>query len=217
MSPSTSTPAARALSTVQWGLGWVRGAPGDRTRAANPDQSATVRSSTAKPSASACIRLETLSSHSTGSAPPALSARAAVSPDRPRPKTAILRPSKPGTGIMALSQLQGGETDQGQHGRDDPEADDDRRFRPAHLFEMVVDRSHQEDALLRGLEVGDLDHDRGGLDDEQAADDAQNQLVLGGHGDGAERTAKGQGAGVAHEDLGRRRVVPEEAGAPADD
>jgi hypothetical protein len=39
-SPRTGTPAALALSTVQCGLGWVRGAPGDRTRAAKPDQSA---------------------------------------------------------------------------------------------------------------------------------------------------------------------------------
>ena len=100
MSPITSTPAARALSTVQCGLGWVSGAPGDSTRAANPDQSATVRSSTANPSASACIRLETLSSHRTGTPPPAFSARAAVSPDRPRPKTAMRRRSKPGTKIM---------------------------------------------------------------------------------------------------------------------
>ena len=101
MSPMISTSASRALPTVQCGFGWVSGAPGDRTRAAKPDQSAVVRSSTEKPSASACMRLETLSSHSTGRAPPALRARAAVSPDLPRPKTAILRPSKPGTGIMA--------------------------------------------------------------------------------------------------------------------
>src|SRR5690606_37794689 len=217
MSPMTSIPASRALSTVQCGLGWVRGAPGDRTRAAKPEQSAAVRSSTAKPSASACMRLETLSSHSTGRAPPALWARAAVSPDLPRPKTAILRPSKPGTGIMALSQLHGGEAGEGQHGRDDPEADHHRRLRPAHLLEVVVDRGHQEDALAGGLEVGDLDHHRGRLDHEQAADDAQHQLVLGGHGDGAERAAEGQRAGVAHEDLGRRGVVPEEADAAADE
>ena len=81
----------------------VHHAPGERTSAANPDQSADVRSSTANPSASACIRLETLSSQSTGRAPPAFSARAAVSPDRPRPKTAMRRPSKPGTGIIYLS------------------------------------------------------------------------------------------------------------------
>ena len=103
MSPITSTPAAPALPTVQCGSGCVSGAPGDSTSAANPDQSALVRSSTANPSASACIRLETLSSHSTGRAPPAFSARAAVSPDRPRPKTATRRPSKPGTGIIYLS------------------------------------------------------------------------------------------------------------------
>ena len=100
MSPMISTDAALALSTVQCGLGWVRGAPGDRTRAANCDQSARPRSSTAKPSASACIRPETLSSQRMGMAPPACSARAAVIPDRPRPKTATRRPSKPGTAII---------------------------------------------------------------------------------------------------------------------
>jgi hypothetical protein len=51
---------------------------------------------------------------------------------------------------------------------------------------------------------------------EQAADDRQDDLVLGGHGDGAQRAAQRQRAGVAHEDLGRRRVVPEEAQAGAD-
>ncbi|MNJ22857.1 hypothetical protein D3C77_172320 [compost metagenome] len=70
-SPRIGTPAAWARSTLQCGLGWVSGAPGDRTRAAKPDQSARVRSSTMKPSASACIRPETPSSHRMGIAPPA--------------------------------------------------------------------------------------------------------------------------------------------------
>ena len=51
-------------------------ASGRRTRTSRR----AVRSSTAKPSASACMRLDRLSSHSTGSAPPAWSARAAVRP-----------------------------------------------------------------------------------------------------------------------------------------
>jgi hypothetical protein len=44
MSPMISTPAWRASSTHQCGLGWVSGTPGDRTRQAKPDQSASRRS-----------------------------------------------------------------------------------------------------------------------------------------------------------------------------
>ncbi len=82
---------------------------------------------------------------------------------------------------------------------------------------MVVNRGHQEDALAGQLVITDLDHDRGGLDHEQAADDAQHQFMLGGHGHRTQGTAQGQRASVAHEDLGWRRVVPEEPHAPADD
>ena len=52
--------------------------------------------------------------------------------------------------------------------------------------------------------------------DEQAADDGEHDLVLGGDGDRAEHAAERQRAGVAHEDRRRRRVEPQEAEAGAE-
>ena len=43
MSPTISTPAALAFSTVQCGSGWVSGTPGESIRAANCDQSAVAQ------------------------------------------------------------------------------------------------------------------------------------------------------------------------------
>src|SRR3954471_12616769 len=182
MSPTISTPAALAFSTVQCGAGWVRGTPGDSIRAANRDQSAVVRSTIGKPSAAAASREAGFSSQSATSAPPATRARAAAKPVRAKPNTATVFPSKPRTGIMAslcppLPQLQGGEAQQGQHDRDDPEADHDGRLRPAELLEVVVDRGHQEDPAARAFEPGDLDHDAEQLGHEQAADDRQHELL----------------------------------------
>ena len=55
------------------------------------------------------------------------------------------------------------------------------------------------------------------LDHEQAADDPEHDLVLGGDRDRAERAAEREAAGIAHEDRGRRGVEPEEGEAGADD
>ena len=100
-SPMISTPAARALVTVQCGAGWVNGTPGASTRAANRLQSASAKSSTAKPAAVAASRPAALSSAATTVAPPAASARAAAKPDLPRPKTATALPANVVTAIMA--------------------------------------------------------------------------------------------------------------------
>src|SRR3569623_1963360 len=207
MSPITGTPAALARTTLQCGSGWVRGTPGASTRAWNDAQSALDRSSSSTPSAAATARDFSFSSLNTGCAPPAFSARAAGSPLRPRPKIATRCPSKPRTVIIRLAQLERGQADQGQERGHDPEADHDGRLGPAQLLEMVVDRGHQEHPLLGQLVVADLDHHRERLDHEEAADDAQHDLVLGADRAGAERAAQSQRTGVAHEDLGRRGVV----------
>ena len=55
------------------------------------------------------------------------------------------------------------------------------------------------------------------LEHEQAADDHQHELMVGGDRDRAERSAEREAAGVAHEDRGRRRVEPEEGQPGADD
>ena len=104
MSPRISTPSVLARSTVQCGVGWVSGTPGDSIKAANSDQSAWVRSVTSKPSAIAASREAALSSQSATLAPPATRARADAKPVRARPNTATVLPSKPRTGIMVATR-----------------------------------------------------------------------------------------------------------------
>ncbi len=65
-----------------------------------------------------------------------------------------------------LPQLERRQADQRQDDGDDPEPDDHLAFRPTELFEMVVDRRHQEHALAGQLEPGDLNDHRHDLDHE---------------------------------------------------
>ena len=88
-----------------------------------------------------------------------------------------------------LPQLQRGQSNQGKNHGNDPETHDDGRLRPALLLEMVVERRHSEDALACQLEGQHLHNHRNGLKHEQAADDGENDLMLDGDGDGAERAA----------------------------
>ncbi len=82
---------------------------------------------------------------------------------------------------------------------------------------MVVDRGHQENALLRALVIHDLDDHAQRLDHEKATDDGQHDLVLGADRDGAKRAAQGQRPRVAHEHGRRGCVVPQEPQARAED
>src|SRR5690242_4078214 len=100
MSPITSTPAWRAISTLQCGAGWVSGAPGVRISAAKFCQDALRRSAVTKPACAALATLSALSSAATTSAPPAFSAWQLASPEPPRPNTATVLPAKEVTGIM---------------------------------------------------------------------------------------------------------------------
>jgi hypothetical protein len=68
--------------------------------------------------------------------------------------------------------------------------------------------------VLRVLEVGHLGHHRERLDDEDAAHHREHDLLARDDGDRAERAAERERADVAHEDLRRMRVEPQE-GQPA--
>ncbi len=81
---------------------------------------------------------------------------------------------------------------------------------------MVMDRRHAENALAGELEAGDLDHHRQRFHHEHAAHDEQHHFLADDHGNGAQRCAQGQRADVAHEDLRRIGVEPEEAEAGTD-
>jgi hypothetical protein len=68
---------------------------------------------------------------------------------------------------------------------------------------MMVQRRHAEHPLLGQLERGHLDDDRQGFEDEQAAHQDEEDLLLGDHRHAADRGAERERADVAHEHLGR--------------
>src|SRR5215204_1274256 len=47
---------------------------------------------------------------------------------------------------IKLSKFDGSKSQCGQHGGDEPEADDDLRLRPAFALEMMMQRGHEEDS-----------------------------------------------------------------------
>ena len=70
---------------------------------------------------------------------------------------------------------------------------------------------HEEDALaVRKPEVGGLNHDGEGLRHKDAAHHGKHQLLTGNDRHRSETAAKRERAHVAHEDLRRMRVEPEE-------
>src|SRR3954449_9035417 len=138
MSPITSQPACRAISTDQCGAGCVSGAPGVKISAAKFDHDTVRRSAVVKPACAALATFSVLSSPAITSAPPAFKAWQLASPEPPRPKTATVLPAKEVTGIKVSPQFQRGEAGQRQHHRDDPEPDHDLRLGPAFLFEVVM-------------------------------------------------------------------------------
>jgi len=87
---------------------------------------------------------------------------------------------------------------------------------------MMLQRRHPEhpDRLAgpdpRYLEHADLDHHRQRDDHEQAAQDRQQQLGSGHDRQAGQGAAEAERADVAHEDLGRGRVPPQEAEARAE-
>src|SRR3954465_4515538 len=107
MSPITSTPACRAISTDQCGAGWVSGAPGVKISAEKFDHDTVRRSAGVKPACAALATLSALSSPAITSAPPAFRAWQLARPEPPRPKTATVLPAKEVTGIMASPSFRG--------------------------------------------------------------------------------------------------------------
>ena len=66
------------------------------------------------------------------------------------------------------------------------------------------------------LNERDLDDHRQRFDDEDAADEYEQELLLDQQRDGAERAAQAERADVAHEDVGGVGVPPQKAEAGAD-
>src|SRR5215469_10569380 len=92
----------------------------------------------------------------------------------------------------SLPEFQGGQGEEGEDQRGDPEADDDLRFGPAQQFEVMVDGGHLEDALLAQLVGGYLQDDGEGFNHEDAADEGEKQFLLDHDGDGANGATQGK-------------------------
>ena len=78
---------------------------------------------------------------------------------------------------------------------------------------MMVNGRHEKDTLVRKVEVDDLNHDRQGLDDKQAADDEGNDLGVGDDGGAGKSGAQRQRAGITHKNTRRIAVEPQKAQA----
>ncbi len=81
------------------------------------------------------------------------------------------------------------------------------------LSESVVNRRGTEQsygaALALGVfEVEALQNDTQALDKENAAENGEQQLLVDDDGTHADDAANGQRTRIAHEDLGRERIVP---------
>src|SRR5258708_25716223 len=74
-----------------------------------------------------------------------------------------------------------------------------------------MQRGHLEDTFLAQLVRSYLEDDREPLNHEYPADKRQQELLFNDDGHGADGAAQRERAYVAHEYLGRVRVVPEKA------
>src|SRR5215207_6334069 len=100
-------------------------------------------------------------------APPRFRASATARPERARPKTATFFPCIDLAANIEgriLSELERGKAEQREHEGDDPEPDDDRRFLPALLLKMMMQRRHGEYAPAPNLEGEHLNDDRNGFE-----------------------------------------------------
>ena len=78
--------------------------------------------------------------------------------------------------IKSLSQLEEeGKTERAKGSRHNPKTDDDLGLRPALLFKMMMNGSHEEHALLGEVVAHDLNHDGKRLDNEKASDNERRR------------------------------------------
>src|ERR1700678_2982399 len=135
--------------------------------------------------------------------------RIAATPDRAIPTTTTLVPSS--LRMSFLSQLQSRQREQSHHQSRDPKAGNDLRFFPAQLFEMMMDRRHLEDPLLAQLVTAHLQNYRQRFDHVDTTDENEQDFLLDQNRNDTQRSAQRQRSHVAHENLGRMRVVPKES------
>src|SRR5688500_4830729 len=91
------------------------------------------------------------------------------------------------------------EAEQARQSRDDPEADGDLLLGPSDELEVVMQRSHAEDAAAAELVAADLEHDAHDDREEDDPDDSQQRQLAVDGGDHGERGPEAEGPRVAHE------------------
>src|SRR5215469_6062221 len=227
-SPITSTPASAALASSgvsgrSPGEVTTRPVPGG-TAAPGPSCSGPSRTATpALASRAATSRRSASSRESTAVtwAPWLTSSVLADWPVMPRPATTTGRPARSANWatapaeVIGLGRQPGGvedaEPECDAQAADQPEPDHHGRLRPAEHLEMMVQWRHPEHSPAGHLVEAHLRDDGQRDDHEQPAEDGEQQLSLGADGQTSQHAAEGQRAGVAHVDLGRRRIPPQEA------
>src|SRR5262249_52950895 len=223
-SPMTGTPALRAFATTGCsggtpGLITIKSASANVSARCPPSSSATPswRSGSAA-GASGCV------SDNVPRAPRFASSSAAAMPLLAAPATVTRFPFTSGSRAPSHEppattspELQRCEAEQREDDSHDHEPADDLRLAPPALLEVVMERRHLEHALAGHLEGRHLDDDRQSFEQEDAADNKQQQLLLDQNRHRRESGAERERADIAHENFRGIRVVPEEAERRADD
>src|SRR5579883_1067684 len=206
-SPITAAPRARAASSGGRSAGTsgestMRSAPSNTSGACRANGTRS-RSSSAPASGSSSSGFRSVARTA---APCSARSFTAAIPDFLSPTTRAWRLAN----SMALPQLQRGQREEREHQARDPETRDNFRFRPAQRLEVVVQRGHFEDALAAAeLVAADLQDDGERLQNEDAADENQQHLLLDQDRHHRHRSAEPERTYVAHENLRGMRVVPE--------
>src|SRR5690606_10451645 len=193
---STSPHSGRPRSRAAVSSGAVGRQPGEVTTRSTSSGSVAVAPGPSRivaPSTSsnrACSRRRSSPSDSSStstSAPRCVRVSAAANPLTPNPATTARTPSQDESRSSEETSrsertddplpVEESDAADDADAADDPEPDDDRDLGPALELEVVLQRSHPEDALAPGeLEVADLQDHRERDDDEQATEHHEQQL-----------------------------------------
>src|SRR5262249_42086681 len=91
---------------------------------------------------------------------------------------------------LPLSQLQRRQGEQGEDERRNPKSNDNLRFAPSQQLEMMMNRSHAQNALAAQFERSDLQDYGQCFDHKNPADKEQQNLLLDDDSDRSECAAE---------------------------
>src|SRR5690554_1119624 len=239
-SPHTGTPdpSAQRIS------GWLGGNPGEvTTRSGAKSERSSVLSaprsrvtSPAPITVSSSERWGSASDANTStSAPSSTRVSATENPVTPSPSTATLSPRQSACQLVSAAicagdfivdsqsarqpfEVEEPDTKRDEQSGDDPEAHHNRHLTPALHLKVMVKGTRPPDAFALGeLEVRALQNHRHGDDNEKPTNENEEQLRAREDCQRGECATQAERTRIAHHDLGRRRVPPEEPHEGADD